>query len=92
MSVSLEFPLPGALLTAADGRLGPAGLTITVRGQGPRQTPVFVNDEVVETGADGRFACEVTLLAGEGWLVAGLLLGCAKVTARVPVKVELPAS
>jgi hypothetical protein len=87
--VTIQHPPADAALTAADGQVSAAGLTVTVRGSGPRLSPVFVNEAVVETDAEGRFAAEVTLEPGDGWLVAGMLAGCACVTQRVPVHVTL---
>lgn len=83
MSVTIEHPVEDATLPASN----PDGLTIDVTGTGPRRTPVFVNGEVTETDAGGRFSCRVTLPLGEQMLVAGLLLGCAKVTCRRRVTV-----
>lgn len=88
MSVQLELSGDPCVLTSADGVWSDEGLTLTVRGRGPQRAPVFVNETVVETDADGRFSAEVTLEAGDGWLVTGLLVGCACVSQRVAVRVE----
>ncbi|MCC7493100.1 MAG: hypothetical protein IT204_12155 [Fimbriimonadaceae bacterium] len=92
MSVCIEFPPPGAVLGPADGELDGQQLRIEVRGSGPRDVPLFVNEEVLQTAADGRFTCPVALPPGDGWVVVGLLSGCACVTNRVPVRVALDPS
>lgn len=89
MSVTIEFPRPDSTLTAADGEVAGDGLVITVRGQGPRSAPVFVNETVTETDESGAFTCETTLPAGEAAVIAGMLTGCACVTSRFAVTVEL---
>ena len=77
------------MLSAADGEVTAAGLVVQVTGHGPRRAPLFVNDEVFDSGADGRFTVAVTLPPGAGWLVAGVLTGCACVTHKSPVTVDL---
>lgn len=89
MSVTLTWPPAGAELSAADGRVRDGALTIVARGQGPIDTPVFVNETVVQTDGAGRFEAAVTLTADDDTLTAGLLVGCACVTQRVGVTVRL---
>lgn len=84
MSVSIEWPTSDTPLTADGDRLT---VTVTVTGVGPRRAAVFVNEAVSETDDLGRFTCDVELEPGDGWLVAGLLRGCACVTQRLPVHV-----
>ena len=88
MSVSLDRLGDPLVLTPDDGEWDGDGLTVTLAGTGPKRAPVFVNEAVVETDAAGRFSATVRLEAGEGWLVAGLLVGCACVSQRVPVRVN----
>lgn len=88
MSVTIDHPASGRL-GPADGEPTAAGLRLEVRGRGPRSTPIFVNEETLTTDPEGRFAVTITLPPGEGWLIAGLLTGCARVTARLPVDVRL---
>jgi len=89
MSVVIEQPADGTTLTAADGERTADGLAVTVRGTAPRRAPMFVNDEVLEADADGRFEVVCELPVGEGELVAGPLTGCACVQSRIAVVVKL---
>lgn len=89
MSVQIEHPADGATLTAADGERTASGLAVRVRGSAPRRAPLFVNDEVLEADADGRFEVVCELPVGEGELVAGPLVGCACVQSRIAVTVTL---
>ncbi len=89
MSVRIDLPAAGAVLTAADGELVSGALRLTVTGHGPRRAAVFVNEAVAETDEEGRFTCEVLLAPGEAELAAGLLTGCPCITQRVTVTVRI---